>query len=85
MFINGDGNWVNILNDAVVMYNNNVYSTIRMTPVGASNNPDKVNYFVKSIKETPKLIVGVYVRKADKRNFFSKGFTSNGNRKLFKV
>ena len=85
MFINGDGNWVNILNDAVVMYNNNVYSTIRMTPVDASNNPDKVNYFVKSIKAAPKLIVGVYVRKADKRIIFSKGFTSNGNRELFKV
>ena len=43
MFINGDGNWVNILNDAVVTYNNNIHSTINMTPVDASNNPDKVN------------------------------------------
>ena len=42
MFINGDGNWVNILNDAVVTYNNNIHSTINMTPVDASNNPDKV-------------------------------------------
>ena len=24
MFINGDGNWVNILNDAVITYNNNI-------------------------------------------------------------
>ena len=45
MFINGDGNWVNILNDAVVTYNNNIHSTINMTPVDASNNPDKVKYF----------------------------------------
>ena len=44
MFINGDGNWVNILNDAVVTYNNNIHSTINMTPVDASNNPDKVKY-----------------------------------------
>ena len=43
MFINGDGNWVNILNDAVVTYNNNFHSTINTTPVDASNNPDKLN------------------------------------------
>ena len=44
MFINGDGNWVNILNNAVVTYNNNIHSTINMTPVDASNNPDEVIY-----------------------------------------
>ena len=42
MFINGDGIWVNILNDAVVTYYNNIHSTINMTPVDASNNLDKV-------------------------------------------
>ena len=55
MFINGDGNWVNILNDAVVTYNNNIHSTINMTPVDASNNPDKVKYYVNSTKATPNL------------------------------
>ena len=44
MFINGDAYWVNILNDAVVTSNNNVHSTIKMTLVDASNNPDKVRY-----------------------------------------
>ena len=48
MFINGDGNWVIILNDAVITYNKKLHSTINMTPVGASNNPDKVRYYVKS-------------------------------------
>ena len=85
MFINGDGNWVNILNDAVITYNNNIHSTINMTPVDASNNPDKVRYYVKSTKATPKLKVGDYVRNADKRNILSKGYTSNWNRELFKV
>ena len=77
MFINGDGNWVNILNDAVIKYNNNTHSTINMTPVDASNNPDKVKYsfIYRNIK--PKLKVGDYVRNADKRNIFSKGYTSN--------
>ena len=92
MFVNGDGNLVNILNDAVITYNNNIHSTINMTPVDASNNPDKVKYYIsetasqiKSTKATPKLKVGDYVRNADKRNIFSKGYTSNWNRELFKV
>ena len=46
MLINGDGNWVNILNDAVVTYNNNIHSTINMTPVDASINPDKVKLYL---------------------------------------
>ena len=85
MFINGDGNWVNILNDALIAYNNNIHSTINVTPFDASNNPDKVKYSVKSTKATPKLKVGDYVRNADKRKIFSKGYTSNWNRELFKV
>ena len=85
MFINGDGNWVIILNDAVITYNNNIHSTINMTPVDASNNPDKVKYYVKSTKETPKLKIADYVRNADKRYIFSLGYTSNWNRELFKV
>ena len=92
MFIKGDGNWVNILNDAVVTYNNNIHSTIKMTPIDASNNPDKVEYTF-SFQNTkgkpgyaqPKLKVGDYVRNVDKRNIFSKGYTSNWNRELFKV
>ena len=56
-----------------------------MTPVDASNNPDKVKYYVKSTKIKPKLKVVDYVRNAEKRNIFSKGYTSNWNRDLFKV
>ena len=99
MFINGDGNWVNILNDAVITYNKNIHSTINMTPNDASNNPDKVRYIrepawlatsrarsqIISTKATPKFKVGVYVRNADKRNIFSKGYTSNWIRELFNV
>ena len=93
MLINGDGNWVNILNDAVTKYNNNFHSTINTTPVDASNNPDKVRYIKEpasqiisnSTKVKPKLKVGDYVRNADKRNIFSKGYISNWNRELIKV
>ena len=92
-FINGDGNWVNILNDAVITYSNNIHSTINMTPVDASNNPDKVRYIREPASQIistfnkiePKFKVGDYVRNADKRNIFSKGYTSNWNRELFKI
>ena len=85
MFINGDGNWVNIIIDAVVTFNNNIHSTINMTPVDASNNPDKVEYTFSFQNIKPKLKVGDYVSNAYKRNIFSKGYTSNWNRELFKV
>ena len=85
MLINGVGNCVNILNDAVITYNNNIHSTINITPVDASNDPDKVKYsfIYRNIK--PKLKVGDYVRNADKRSIFSKGYASNWNRELIKV
>ena len=54
MFINDHGNWVNILNDAVATNNKKFQSTINMTPVHASNNPDNVKYYVKSTKALPK-------------------------------
>ena len=85
MFIYGDGNWVNIINDAVVTYNNNIHSTINMTPVDASNNPDKVKYTFSFKNIKPKLKVGDYVRSVDKRNIFCKSYTSNWNRELLKV
>ena len=85
MFINGDGNWVNILNDAVIKYNNNIHSTINMTPVDASNNPDKVKYSFIYRNFKLKLKIGDYVKNADKRNIFSKGYISYWNRELFKV
>ena len=85
IFINADDNWVNILNDAVITYNNNIHSTINVTPVDAYNNPDKVKHYVKSTKTIPKFKVGDYVRNADKRTIFSKGYTSNWNTELFKV
>ena len=85
MFINGAGNWVNILNDAVVTYNNNTYSTINMTPVDASKNPDNVKYLFNFKNIKPKLKISDYVTNADKRNFFSKGYTSILNRELFQV
>ena len=76
---------VNILNDAVITYNNNIHSTINMTPVDASNNPDKVKYTFSFKNIKPKLKVGDYVRNVDKRNIFSKGYTSIGVENCLKL
>ena len=57
-----------------------------MTPVDASDNPDKVRYIIStSTKIKTKLKVGDYVRNAEKRNILSKGYTYNFNREWFKV
>ena len=45
----------------------------------------KLNTLLVLRKIKPKLKVGVYVRNVDKRNIFSKGYTSNWNRELFRV
>ena len=70
MFINGDGDWLGIINDAVVTYNNKVHSSINLTPVDASNNPDKIKYTFSFKNNEAKHKVGEYVRNADKRNIF---------------
>ena len=75
MFINGEGNWVKIINDAAKTNNNKIHSPFNMTP----------NYTFSSKINKPKLKVGDYVRNTDKRNTFSKGYTSNWNRELLKV
>ena len=53
-------------------HNDNLHSTIKITPVAPSNNPEKVRNFVNTDSNTPRLKDGNYVRNADKRNKFSK-------------
>ena len=71
MFINGDGNWVKILNDAIITDNNDIHSKINMTLVDASINPDKIRYSFNFMNIKPKLTVGNFVRNADEGNVFS--------------
>ena len=85
MFINGDGNWVSPLKDAIVAYNNNKHTTIIMTPVVASSNPEKFRYSFSFKIIKPKLKVGNYRRIANKRNLFSKRYASKWNTELFKI
>ena len=84
MYIEGKACWLNHLDTAMEKYDNRVHTTTRMTPFEASNKPIDPPTFVNKPKQ-PKLQVGDYVRVPDKRNLYSKGYTTNWNRELFKI
>ena len=84
MYIEGKGNWLNHLDAALDKYNNRVHGTTKMTPFEANKNPIDPPTFVNKPKQ-PKFQVGDFVRVPDKRNIYSKGYTTNWNRELFKI
>ena len=102
MYIEGKGNWLNHINNALDKYNNRVHGTTKMTPFEMSTNntltraasPYNNNNAAKLVATpssqkfraaSPKFHVGDYVRAPDKRNIYSKGYTTNWNRELFKI
>ena len=84
MYIEGKACWLNHINSALDKYNNHVHGTTKMTPFEANNQSIDPPTFVNKPKQ-PKFQVGDYVRVPDKRNLYSKGYTTNGNRELFKI
>ena len=84
MYIEGKSNWLNHINNALDKYNNRVHTTTKMTPFEANKKPIDPPTFVKKPKQ-PKFQVGDFVRVPDKRNIYSKGYTTNWNRELFKI
>ena len=88
MYIEGKGSWLNHLDAALDKYNNRVHGTTKMTPIEAtklhSKKPIDPPTFVNKPKQ-PKFQVGDFVRVPDKRNIYSKGYTTNWNRELFKI
>ena len=56
----------------------------KMTPFEASNNSLIPSNNINNIK-IPKFQVGNFVRVPDKRSVYSKGYTTNWNRELFKI
>ena len=84
MYIEGKACWLNHLDTAMEKYNNRVHTTTRMTPFEANNQPIDPPTFVNKPKP-PEFHVGDYVRVPDKRNLYSKGYTTNWNRELFKI
>ena len=94
MYIEGKGNWLNHLDAALDKYNNRVHGTTKMTPFemsfntlirAASPNLIPKNDNNNHNNKLPKFQVGDFVRVPDKRNIYSKGYTTNWNRELFKI
>ena len=68
-------------------YNNRKHVTIKMTPTEMSTNKKLI--YPNNINNTqikpPKFQIGDFVRVPDKRNLYSKGYTTNWNREIFKI
>ena len=85
MYIEGKACWLNHLDTAMEKYNNRVHGITKMTPFGMSTNQKLIPNNNNFKNKQPKLQVGDYVRVPDKRNLYSKGYTTNWNRELFKI
>ena len=86
MYIEGKACWLNHLDTAMEKYNNRVHGTTKMTPFEMVTNTKKIiNIKINKNEKIPKFQVGDYVRVPDKRNIYSKGYTTNWNRELFKI
>ena len=91
MYIEGEACWLNHLDTAMEKYNNRVHGTTKMTPFEMSTNqkliPNNTEGALRNNfkNKQPKFQVGDYVRVPDKRNLYSKGYTTNWNRELFKI
>ena len=86
MYIEGKACWLNHLDAAMEKYNNRVHGTTKMTPFEMVTNTNKINNIkINKNEKILKFQVGDYVRVPDKRNIYSKGYTTNWNRELFKI
>ena len=91
MYIEGKACWLNHLDAALQKYNNRVHGTTKMTPFEMSTNQKLIpNNSEGALRNNfknkqPKFHVGDYVRVPDKRNIYSKGYSTNWNRELFKI
>ena len=86
MYIEGKACWLNHLDAAMEKYNNRVHGTTKMTPFEMVTNTIKIiNIKINKNEKIPKFQVGDYVRVPDKRNLYSKGYTTNWNREFFKI
>ena len=76
------------MENALDKYNNRVHGTTKLTPFEMSNSkiiiPPEGNKTKQKYKP-PSFQVGDFVRVPDKRNLYSKGYTTNWNRELFKI
>ena len=85
MYIEGEACWLNHLDTAMENCINRVHGTTKMTPIEASNKKLVPCNNIINNNKIPKFQVGDFVRVPDKRYSFSKGYTTNWNRELFKI
>ena len=91
LYIEGESSWLNHLDAALQKYNNRVHGTTKMTTFEMSTNkkliPNNNNNNTAKLAphKLPKFQVGDFLRVPDKRNVYSKGYTTNWNRELFKI
>ena len=86
----GTNNWVDVLDDLVINYNNTKHSSILMKPADVNKtNKDQVwtTLFGDAVGDLPllKFRVGDTVRVSRYKSIFSKGYEANFTEELFKV
>ena len=90
--IQGNTRYLDILPKILKHYNNTKHSSIKMTPVEASNKKNEgVVYFnlygdMETLKQKPKFKIGDKVRISKyKRKVFDKGYTENFSEEMFTI
>ena len=86
----GTNNWVDVLEDLVINYNNTKHSSILMKPADVNKtNKDQVwtTLFGDAVGNLPlpKFRVGDTMRVSRYKNIFSKGYEANFTEEIFKV
>ena len=87
MYIESKACWLNHLGTALEKYNIRVHGTTKMTSFEMSTNTKKPLPLPIPIDITklPKFQVGDFIRVPDKRILYSKGYTTNWIRELYKI
>ena len=87
MYIEGKPCWLNHLDAALEKHNNRFHGTTKMTQFELSINNKLISNNINDNKDNkqPKFQVRVFVRVPDKRNIYSKGYTTYWNGELFKI
>ena len=86
MYIEGIACWLNHMVVALEKYNTRVLENTKMSPFEMLNKQKlRPNLIFRNNNKMSEFQVGELVRVPDKRNFYSKGCTTNWNREVFKI
>ena len=87
MYNEGKACWLNHLDYAMEKNKDRVHGTTNITPIEMVTDSKLIprNKSIYKSKKQPKFLVGDYIRDPHKKNIYSKGYTTNWNRGLFKI